>query len=142
MPLPDPVPGLVISYAFLWSHEHEAGIEEGRKDRPCAIVVATQDDQTGEFRTIVAPITHDPPENPTMAVEIPPMIKDHLGLDTQRSWVVCSELNRFTWPGFDLRPVPGRPGKFNYGMLPKAFFETIKQRILELDKTLRSITPR
>jgi hypothetical protein len=34
MPIPTPEPGLVISYAYLWHHEHEAGREEGRKDRP------------------------------------------------------------------------------------------------------------
>jgi hypothetical protein len=40
MPLPAPQRGLVISYAYLWHHEHRAGLEEGRKDRPCVIVLA------------------------------------------------------------------------------------------------------
>ena len=41
MTLPVPLPGLVIRYSFLWSREARAGATEGRKDRPCAIVVAT-----------------------------------------------------------------------------------------------------
>jgi hypothetical protein len=31
MPIPNPEPGLVISYAYLWHHEHQAGREEGQK---------------------------------------------------------------------------------------------------------------
>jgi hypothetical protein len=42
MPIPSPEPGLVISYAYLWHHEHEAGREEGRKDRPSVIVLAVE----------------------------------------------------------------------------------------------------
>jgi len=34
MALPDPQPGLVISYSYLWHHEHRAGREEGLKSRP------------------------------------------------------------------------------------------------------------
>src|ERR1700736_2923482 len=40
MPIPNPEPGLVISYAYLWHREHQAGREEGRKDRPSVIIVA------------------------------------------------------------------------------------------------------
>jgi len=40
MPLPEPEPGLVISYSYLWHYERAAGVEEGRKDRPCVILVA------------------------------------------------------------------------------------------------------
>jgi hypothetical protein len=39
---PEPQPGLVISYAYLWSEEAEQGRIEGRKDRPCAIVVGVE----------------------------------------------------------------------------------------------------
>jgi hypothetical protein len=42
MPIPTPEPGLVISYAYLWHHEHGAGREEGRKDRPSVIVLAAR----------------------------------------------------------------------------------------------------
>jgi len=40
MAIPTPEAGLVISYAYLWHHEHQAGREEGQKDRPSVIVLA------------------------------------------------------------------------------------------------------
>jgi len=39
---PEPQVGLVISYSYLWSEEAERGQIEGRKDRPCAIIVALE----------------------------------------------------------------------------------------------------
>jgi len=44
VPLPEPVPGLVIRYSYLWYAEHVLGREEGQKDRPCAIVAAIRTD--------------------------------------------------------------------------------------------------
>jgi hypothetical protein len=40
MPLPRPEPGLVLSYAYLWRHEDNRGLEEGLKARPCAVLLA------------------------------------------------------------------------------------------------------
>jgi hypothetical protein len=42
MPIPAPEPGLVISYAYLWHHEQQAGQAEGRKDRPSVIVLGVE----------------------------------------------------------------------------------------------------
>jgi len=42
MPIPNPEPGLVISYAYLWHREYQAGREEGRKDSPSVIVLAVE----------------------------------------------------------------------------------------------------
>ncbi len=70
----------------------------------------------------VAPITHSPPEDPVIAIEIPFPVKRHLGLDAERSWVVLDEFNEFTWPGFDIRPLPHRPGRIDYGFLPPRLF--------------------
>jgi hypothetical protein len=58
---PDPHPGLVIRYAYLWKREHDQGREEGSKDRPCAIVVSVLDDE-GEQEAMVLPITHSAPQ--------------------------------------------------------------------------------
>ncbi|CDZ53024.1 hypothetical protein [Neorhizobium galegae] len=44
------------------------------------------------------------------------------------------ELNRFLWPGYDLRPRPDDPSRWDYGMLPKEFFERMRDRIIELDR--------
>jgi hypothetical protein len=42
MEFPQPEIGLVISYSYLWRDEAEAGHVEGRKNRPCAIVLVVQ----------------------------------------------------------------------------------------------------
>ena len=91
---------MVISYAYLWHHEHRAGREEGVKDRPCVIILATQSAAGGTTMVRVAPVTHSPPDDPAAAVELPQAVKRHLGLDTNRSWIVLDEVNEFTWPGF------------------------------------------
>ena len=43
-----------------------------------------------------------PPHDPEAAVEIPLATKMRLGLDDDRSWIILTEANRFTWPGPDL----------------------------------------
>ena len=104
MPLPVPVPGLVIRYSYLRRSEHLAGREEGQKDRPCASVAALRPaDDAGETRVLVLPVTDSPPADPVVAVEIPARVKERLGLDAARSWVMLSEWNEFIWPGPDLR---------------------------------------
>ena len=76
MKLPAPVPGLVIRYGYLWHSEHLAGREEGQKDRPCAIVAALRPaDDSGETRVLVLPVTHSPPAQAALAVEIPARVK-------------------------------------------------------------------
>lgn len=130
MTLPTPEPGLVISYSYLWAREHSKGSEEGRKTRPCAIVAARQVIEGREIVTVV-PVTHVPPTDPADAVEIPPALKAHLGLDEARSWIVVTETNDFIWPGPDLRPIPGsKPSRFAYGTLPVRFFAHVRDRIL------------
>lgn len=131
MSLPKPQPGLVISYSYLWAREHSRGAEEGRKDRPCAIIAARQIVQGREVVTVI-PVTHAPPADPAEAVEIPAALKAHLGLDAAPSWVVVSETNDFLWPGPDLRPIDdSAPSRFHYGMLPPRFFAHLRDRVLQ-----------
>lgn len=131
MALPDPVPGLVIGYSYLWKREAEQGREEGQKDRPCVIVLAVENNP-GETTLIVAPITHSPPDDLESKILIPPKTRKRLGLDEKNSWVVISEVNRFVWPGPDLRPVPGQnPKTFEYGLVPAKLFEAIKSQVLK-----------
>jgi mRNA-degrading endonuclease toxin of MazEF toxin-antitoxin module len=75
MPIPTPEPGLVISYAYLWHHEREAGRQEGRKDRPSVIVLAIERPRNDTTVVVVLPITHAPPADPAGAVEIPAAVK-------------------------------------------------------------------
>ena len=132
MPLPIPEPGLVIPYAYLWRHEYRNGQEEGRKVRPSVIVLAVQNPKDGVARVTVAPITHTPPTKDGEAVELPQRVKKALGLDDDRSWIVLDEVNQFSWPGYDLRPVPGSKDRFAYGFIPPKLYDTVIGRILEL----------
>ena len=50
MAIPEPEQGLVINYTYLWHHEHAAGHEEGRKDRPSVIVLAVDRASDGSHR--------------------------------------------------------------------------------------------
>lgn len=143
MPLPKPEPGLVISYAYLWHDEARKGLEEGAKDRPCAIVLVAEEDGDSEIVVTVVPVTHSPPVRPAEAVAIPAPTRERLGLDDRRSWAVLSEINRFVWPGPDLRPVPrSRPPRFDYGLLPPKLFTQIKQGLIDLyrDRRLKAVT--
>jgi hypothetical protein len=68
--LPEPYPGLVIRYAYLWGREYEAGREEGTKDRPYSIFMSVIND--GNERVVLVgsalhsqvrlrtPTTHSP----------------------------------------------------------------------------------
>jgi hypothetical protein len=116
---PEPEPGLVIQYAYLWRTEADEGRESGAKDRPCAVVVAVKRN-TGAITVVVAPVKHRKPRDMETALEIPLDTKRRLGLDEAESWLIADDLNYFEWPGPDLRPVPGEagPGRFAYGYLP------------------------
>lgn len=132
MSLLTPEPGLVIPYAYLWRHEHRKGQEEGRKVRPSVIVLAVQSPKGSAPRVTVAPITHTPPAKDGEAIELPPRVKQALGLDDDRSWIVLDEVNQFAWPGYDIRPVPGSKDRFAYGFIPPKLYDAIIGRILEL----------
>ena len=124
MPIPNPEPGLVVSYAYLWHREYQHGQEEGRKDRPTVIVLAVEREDDGAIVVTVLPITHSPPRDPSSAVEIPTSVKQHLDLDDDRSWIVVSEGNEFLWPGYDLRRRPGSD-RYDYGFLPPRLFDRV-----------------
>ena len=100
--------------------------------------------EDGERVVTVLPISHAPPADPKLAVEIPAPVKRRLKLDDERSWVVLTEANRFIWPGPDLRPLtPGDSASVGYGPLPFALFEEIRTKFIAAIKTRRaSIVPR
>jgi hypothetical protein len=140
---PEPVPGLVISYSYLWAEQHNRGQEEGVKDRPCAVVLVTQDEDGERFVTVL-PISHTPQADRALAVEIPVAVKQRLKLDDERSWIVLSEANRFIWPGPDLRPVtPGDAASVAYGLLPFALFEEVRTKLIAAIRAKRTrVIPR
>ena len=128
--IPEPVPGLVIRYAYLWRSEAERRRSEGSKYRPAVVVLAVAAKETGAKTVWAAPITHRRPDEPDAAVEIPALTKRRLGLDARRSWIVVSEVNRFAWPGPDVRTAA--PGRFAYGLLPAGLFKIVRNRLTEI----------
>lgn len=137
MTLPEPQPGLVIGYSYLWLDQERAGETEGRKDRPCAIVVVTKDEDEDTL-VYVVPITHTRPSDDSHAVELPRAAKRRLGLDAAPSWIVTAELNRFVWPGYDLRPISrDKPDIFAWGFLPIEIFEAVKRGISQHQRAKR-----
>ena len=132
MSWPLPQPGLVIRYSYLWNREARLGREEGVKDRPCAIVLVILHNGTTPLVRVL-PITHVPPQKPEDALEIPALVKQRLGLDDARSWIVLTEANDFVWPGPDLRPaVNGNPESAALGFLPPGFFKVLKEKLAAL----------
>jgi PemK-like, MazF-like toxin of type II toxin-antitoxin system len=85
---------MVVRCACLWHWEFEQGREEGDKNRPCAIILSAVD-QAGETVVTVLPVTHTNPADKADAVELPRVVKQRLGLDDARSWVIVNEMNRF-----------------------------------------------
>jgi len=93
------------------------------------VVVARAEGPAGMW-IWVAPVTHTPPDRSTDAIEIPANVKKKFGFDRERSWIMVDELNRFIWPGPDIRPVPGSDAPY-YDALPDWLFERVRQAVLD-----------
>jgi len=88
-------------------------------------------DNEGDTLVTVVPITHSQPKNADDGIEIPQETKKRLGLDQARSWIMISELNRFVWPGPDLRPISrDEPERFAYGVLPPKLFRLLRDKLI------------
>lgn len=135
-----PEAGLVLRYAFLWRREAEQGRREGAKDRPVVVVVLLAE---GE-ELVVAPITTKRPRAGEPAVELPARVRSHLGLDAERSWISVATLNRFVWPGPDLRPIPKRsPKTAVYGYIPQVLLDEVRRLVMtELAKRVPGLVVR
>jgi hypothetical protein len=136
VPLPQPEPGLVLRYDYLWSREAASGQEQG-KDRPTCLVAAS-DNRANPRYVVLLPITHSPPTGDTIGIEIPPKVKQSIGLDDERSWIIVSDHNIDEWPNAGLTPIPGKPGVYSYGFIPPALFASVKKRFTELIREKRS----
>lgn len=136
MAIPEPSPGLVVRYDYLWSREAAAGRMQG-KDRPACLVAAS--DSTAKPRFVVLlPITHSAPIGDTVGIEIPAKVRQAIGLDDEPSWVVISEYNVDEWPNAGLSPIPGNPDAYAYGFIPPGLFAVIRARLVELARTNKS----
>lgn len=64
-------------------------------------------------------------------------------VDGRRSWIVVDEGNRFVWPGYDLRPVPGDATRYHYGFLPPSFFNDVLKAFAAWHRAAKPrLTPR
>ncbi|MEO8668789.1 MAG: hypothetical protein ABI399_09750 [Bauldia sp.] len=136
MALPEPKPGLVIRYDYLWNREAARGREQG-KDRP-ACLVAASDSSTRPRFVVVLPITHAAPIGDTIGIPIPAPVRQALGLGDEPNWVIVSEHNVDERPNAGLQPLPGRPGVFSYGFIPPRLFRLVRARFLELARNKKS----
>jgi hypothetical protein len=136
---PPPQAGQIIRYAYLWWNEARTGREEGVKDRPCGVVL-TRVTESGHTIVYVLPITHTPPTKEEDGIEIPQATKRRLGLDSEQSWIVTTEFNRFTWPGPDIRPTAS--GDYLYGYLPEKLMRLVLDQVRNRarDKLLKAVT--
>jgi hypothetical protein len=125
MPLPELSLGLVVRYEYLWNRLAEDGAETADKERPVCVAFTFTDPEHGPS-VMLLPISHSPPTGDEIGIEIPQAVKNHLGLDYDRSWVFVSECNIDSWPSPDLRQIPFQPGKFAYGHIPPRLFKTIR----------------
>jgi hypothetical protein len=138
MSLPEPKPGLVFRYDYLWEREARKG-KGASKDRPACVAVAT-DSEIDPRLVVILPITHSKPTGETVGVEIPSDIRRYLRLDDERCWIIVSESNIDTWPSPGVTHLPGRTGEFVYGTLPRGLFATVKElmlRYLDLKRSVR-----
>lgn len=126
MTLPEPKPGLVLRYDYLWSNEAAVGRAQG-KDRPACLLAAT-DSAVRPRYVVLLPITHREPMGGAIGIELPTRVKLALGLDDAPSWVIVSEHNVDEWPNGGLSLVPGEGDRF----LPPGLFARIKAPFIEL----------
>jgi len=126
--IPEPKIGLVIRYSYLWESDHAQRREDGAKDRP-AVVILVVETTDGRTSVVVVPITHTKPAKDD-GIELPAATAKRLGLDSEPQWIIISELNYFSWPGHDIRPVPrSRPETIAYGELPQALTNTVLDKL-------------
>ena len=84
---------VVPSYPYLWLWQRERGEEEGRKDRPICVAVASRGNDGLTHLALLA-ITGTHPRVDQLAVEIPPLEIRRLGLsEFKQAWVIVSEYN-------------------------------------------------
>ena len=113
---PLPRIGDILHYVYLFTHEQQAGREEGIKTRP-VVVIATR----GQRVFTVAITTKADKQRATLP--IPDRVADLAGLARGTS-VVVEQYNHFTWIGYDIRPVTPEPS-YVAGRMPPGFTNTI-----------------
>ena len=130
MTLPEPKPGLVVHYDYLWTDDAASGQNHG-KTRPACLAAATDPSAIPRYVVLLL-IAHAQPADNSVGIEVPAHVKQALGLDQAPSWEIVSEHNIDEWPNCGLSPLPGQSDEFASGFIPPSLFSQIKARFLEL----------
>jgi hypothetical protein len=146
--IPEPVPGLIFRYGYLWLAELRQGRIDPVKDRPACIAVrianaedvglrlaGTQSVRLDPGDIIILPITTQRPTAGQVGIELSPEEKALCRLDPGvRSWVIVSEFNADIWPNADLSLVP-ETGEFAYGVARPGLLARIGRAFAEARRT-------
>jgi hypothetical protein len=148
--VPDPTPGLIVRYGYLWLAEFRQQRTDPSKDRPACVVMQILDEQPHRLEivgghavapgdVVIMPITTRPPERDTLAIELTANEKRACGLDFAiPSWLILSEFNVDTWPNADLALVPGT-GRFAHGLAPPGLVRRISQGFVDAARSRRAV---
>lgn len=143
----EPKPGMVINYGYLWARQVNEGLTHGEKFRPSLILAVKQEDD--RKMVYVSPVTHTPPFYPEESLIIPMEERTRLGFDTHHayeagekpldlatpktSWLMLSEVNKFEWPGTEIRSVPRRTEKRQfYGFISGKFLAAAQNKLRDM----------
>ena len=116
--------GSLINYHFLWYRESQRGESEGRKSRPCAVVLRL------ENSFVIMPVTTKQPDSKNIAIKFPEIEAERLKLERGiERWVIVDEINTDEIPSYVMEP------DALIGQLSKSF---ARQLIEALRKNIRS----
>ena len=91
--------GSLIDYQFLWHRESLNGETEGRKSRPCAVVLRLRNS------FLIMPVTTKPPLGNALAIPFPEIEALRLKLERGiRRWVIIDEINIDQIPSYVMEP--------------------------------------
>lgn len=128
--LPEPQAGMVIHYEYLWAREHDKGWKRAEKIRPCVILAVVEGKESQDKTVYVSPLTHTAPFHPEESIQLAPETSRRIGLDCHDKWLMCNEVNKFTWPGALVRRVPySSPTAYVYGMLPECVLKEARCKL-------------
>jgi len=128
-----PEEGDVWNYPYLWAWQGDRGETEGRKSRPCALVVsvAVTEDET---RLFFLAITTQKPSADRRAIPIPETERHRANLATDRQlWIVLDEYNADSLERSYYLDPEARIGAFS-----GAFLRRVKRELLKLVKARAS----
>lgn len=91
-----PRTGQLIWYPYLWARQQAAGETEGRKDRPCCMLLPVQRAGSKETVLYLLAVSTVPPTVRDGAIEVPEIERRRGGLSEwkARCWVYVNEYNR------------------------------------------------